>query len=314
MSKKTSNKDSPIHELAVEGDDVHGLPQRVQDPDVVPVGESGAAHALQEPRRRRRLRERGAPLLRGQRRRPPRAAALRHDPGYLPLELGLALLQLLYLLHQLRRLHRHLYSSITSPAWSQGDAFLSKNGAFFYQSLGYFFLWSRSTQSLAPFFFLLPASKLIWRTKLCTTCLFLPCLLKKWMNFRQMREKKQQALVSSWNPFRLESSLEIGANNQNNIWNLSQSALPLALAFGFGLFFLLFPQFHLQNMNFFMSWIFGAGMISNRDSFCLLTICLHQSAPIVAVTITNLGKPLIYWHTPWLNSPCLIKWPLNIWH
>lgn len=75
MSKKTSNKGSPIHELAVEGDDVHGLPQRVQDPDVVPVGESGAAHALQEPRRRRRrrrLRERGAPLLRGQRRRPPR--------------------------------------------------------------------------------------------------------------------------------------------------------------------------------------------------------------------------------------------------
>lgn len=80
---------------------MHGLPQRVQGPDVLAVSEPDAAHALQ-PRRQGRRRGEGA----AHRRRLRRAARgvvvvvvvllllLRHELGNLPLELRLAFLQL----------------------------------------------------------------------------------------------------------------------------------------------------------------------------------------------------------------------------
>ena len=91
---------------------MHGLAQRVQRPDVLPVGEPDATHPLQ-PRGRGRERGEGAPRRRRLRRRRRaarrvdlRALVLRRELGNLPLELGLALLQLPYLPQGLLRCHR----------------------------------------------------------------------------------------------------------------------------------------------------------------------------------------------------------------
>lgn len=123
---------------------MHGLPQRVQGPDVLPVGEPDAGHALQPRRRRRRERGEGAPRRRRRRRRLLRRAArrvgmldlpLRHELGDLPLELGLAVLQVPYLPQELLRCHPPaarslLYYQMASisalPQSSQGG----ENGAF----------------------------------------------------------------------------------------------------------------------------------------------------------------------------------------
>ena len=105
---------SPVQELPAGGNDMHGLAQRVQRPDVLPVGEPDTAHSLQ-PRGRGRERGEGAPRRRGLLRRRRRAArrvdlralVLRRELGNLPLELDLALLQLPYLPQQfLRCCHR----------------------------------------------------------------------------------------------------------------------------------------------------------------------------------------------------------------
>lgn len=107
---------------------MHGLPQRVQGPDVLAVSEPDAAHALQ-PRRHGRGRGEGAP-----RRRMLRRAArgvvlllvlrtlllLRHQVGNRPLELRVALLQLPYLPQELLRRHHRQSASARCCILSNG--------------------------------------------------------------------------------------------------------------------------------------------------------------------------------------------------